>query len=129
MNLRIEILENIEIFTRCLYQQIIKSSNVAGSFYQIRICLRNKESVCGLHYTDGLKVNDAKTNLDAGEIERENQINQRYLRDVFQVVVTSLIFILMFFEFIPASPQLEIFCIMFFTLHENLTSFSSPRLL
>ena len=59
----------------------------------------------------------------------EHPINQRYLRDVFHVVVTSLIFILMFFEFIPASPQVDTFCIKFFTLHENLTSFSSPRLL
>ena len=44
-------------------------------FTRIRICSRNKESVRGLNYTDGLKVNDAKTNSDAGEIENIRFIN------------------------------------------------------
>ena len=52
-----------------------------------------------------------------------------YLRDVFHVVVTSLIFILMFLELIPASPQLDIFCIKFLTLQEKLTTFGSSAFL
>ena len=52
-----------------------------------------------------------------------------YLSDAFQVVVTSLIFILMFLELIPASPQLEIFCIKFLTLQEKLTTFGSSAFL
>ena len=55
--------------------------------------------------------------------------NRHYLSDVFQVVVTSWSFILMFLELIPASPQLDTFCWKFFTLQENLTSFCSPGLL
>ena len=52
-----------------------------------------------------------------------------HLRDVFHVVVTSLIFILMFLELIPASPQLDIFCIKFLTLQEKLTTFGSSAFL
>ena len=31
--------------------------------------IKNLYVDCTVYYTDGLKVNDAKTNLDAGEIE------------------------------------------------------------
>ena len=94
----------------------------------IRIWSRNKESApTVLHrWVEGKWCRD---NFRRRRGNWEHHINQRYLRDVFHVVVTSLIFILMFFEFIPASPQVATFCIKFFTLHENLTSFSSARLL
>ena len=50
-----------------------------------------------------------------------------YLREAFQVVVTSFSRILMFLEFIPPSPQFVIFCMKSFTLQVILTTFSSPE--
>lgn len=96
----------------------------------IRIWSRNKESALGLTVLHRW-VEDkwCRDNFRRRRGNWEHHINQRYLRDVFHVVVTSLIFILMFFEFIPASPQVATFCLKFFTLQENLTSFSSARLL
>ena len=50
-----------------------------------------------------------------------------YLKEAFQVVVTSFSRILMLLEFIPSSPQFVIFCMKPFTLQVILTTFSSSE--
>ena len=50
-----------------------------------------------------------------------------YLKEAFQVVVTSFSRILMFLEFIPSSPQFVIFCMKSLTLQVILTTFSSSE--